>query len=28
VRVESNAPDWELLKAHMYKEGRVSKEHC
>ena len=26
--VDSNAPNWELLKNHMYREGRVSKEHC
>jgi serine/threonine-protein phosphatase 2B catalytic subunit len=26
--LESNAPNWELLKNHMYREGRVSKEHC
>jgi len=24
----STIPDWEALKTHMYKEGRVSKEHC
>jgi serine/threonine-protein phosphatase 2B catalytic subunit len=21
-------PNWEALKTHLYKEGRVSKEHC
>lgn len=21
-------PNWELLKTHLYKEGRVSKTHC
>ena len=21
-------PNWEVLKSHLYKEGRVSKEHC
>ena len=26
--IASNAPNWELLKNHMYREGRVSKEHC
>jgi serine/threonine-protein phosphatase 2B catalytic subunit len=24
----STIPNWELLKNHMYREGRVSKEHC
>jgi serine/threonine-protein phosphatase 2B catalytic subunit len=24
----SNAPNCELLKSHMYREGRVSKAHC
>eukprot|EP00347_Sterkiella_histriomuscorum_P002668 403367261 len=24
----TNAPNWEALKNHMYREGRVSKEHC
>lgn len=24
----SNMPNWEVLKTHMYKEGRVSREHC
>ena len=28
ILIASNAPNWELLKTHMYKEGRVSKEHC
>ena len=26
--IESNAPNWETLKNHLYKEGRLSKEHC
>ena len=26
--IESNAPNWEALKTHLYKEGKVSKEHC
>jgi serine/threonine-protein phosphatase 2B catalytic subunit len=26
--IETNAPNWESLKSHLYKEGRVSKEHC
>jgi serine/threonine-protein phosphatase 2B catalytic subunit len=26
--IESNIPNWEALKTHLYKEGRVSKEHC
>ena len=25
---DSTRPNWELLKNHMYREGRVSKEHC
>ena len=28
TKLDSNAPNWELLKNHMYREGRVSKEHC
>jgi len=24
----STHPNWEVLKAHLYKEGRVTKEHC
>jgi len=26
--IASTIPNWELLKNHMYREGRVSKEHC
>ena len=26
--IASNIPNWEVLKNHMYREGRVSKEHC
>lgn len=28
ISLASNVPNWEALKQHMYKEGRVSKEHC
>ena len=21
-------PNWEVLKTHLYREGRVTKEHC
>lgn len=24
----AKAPNWEALKSHLYREGRVSKEHC
>lgn len=24
----TNMPNWELLKNHLYREGRVTKEHC
>jgi hypothetical protein len=24
----SNMPNWEVLKTHLYREGRVTKEHC
>ena len=26
--IGSNMPNWEILKTHMYREGRVTKEHC
>lgn len=26
--IASNAPNWELLKNHLYREGRITKEHC
>ena len=28
LSVASTIPNWELLKNHMYREGRVSREHC
>ncbi len=24
----TSAPNWELLKTHLHKEGKVSREHC
>ena len=28
THTDSVTPNWEQLKSHMYREGRVSKEHC
>lgn len=24
----ANSPSWEVLKNHLYREGRITKEHC
>ena len=26
--IESNVPNWEILKTHLYREGRITKVHC
>jgi serine/threonine-protein phosphatase 2B catalytic subunit len=26
--VIDNIPNWEILKSHLYREGRITKEHC